>query len=86
MKTIELECIQKILEGHILSETYYLNGKLHNEHVPAFKSWNNKGECLESVYYLNNVRMTKKEWERKVNSCNGKIVKIDGKKYKLTEV
>ena len=87
MKTIELKCIQKVLDmGQIVFEAYYLNDKLHNEHGPAFKSWNNEGTLLGEVYYLNNVRMTQKEWEHRVNSYSGKIVEIDGKKYKLEEL
>ena len=62
-------------------KAWYLNGKRHREDGPAiegadgYKSW-----------YLNGTMLTEAEFMKRTNSCNGKIVEIDGKKYKLTEV
>jgi hypothetical protein len=37
---------------------------------------------------LNDEHLTEKEFNRRMNppSCNGKMINIDGKQYKLTEV
>ena len=44
----------------------------------------------DKAWYLNGVRFTEKEFNERMNpknsSCNGKMVTIDGKQYKLTEV
>jgi len=65
------------------TKKWYLNGQRHREDGPAVehadgsKSW-----------WLNGQEYTKKEYNRKINptsSCAGKIVEIDGKKYRLEE-
>lgn len=61
---------------------WLLNDKRHREDGPAIeyadgtKSW-----------YLNGEQYTKEEYNRKINptSCAGKIVEIDGKRYRLEE-
>ena len=62
---------------------YYINGKRHREDGPAFEYPNGSKE-----YYLNGEHITEKEHLQRVkeSSCEGKIVEIDGKKYKLSEV
>ena len=66
-------------------KSWYLNGKLHREDGPAvehadgYKAW-----YLENVEYTESEH--KAEMERRNNTCNGKIVTIDGKEYELTEV
>ena len=64
------------------SKSWYLNGKLHREHGPAiervdgYKEWVLKGE-----------RLTEEEFNNRMNkSCSGKVVEIEGVKYKLVEV
>jgi len=58
-----------------------LNDKLHREDGPAIeysdgtKSW-----------YLNGKKLTEEEFNQRTKSCSGKIVEIDGKKYRLTEI
>jgi antitoxin component YwqK of YwqJK toxin-antitoxin module len=65
------------------AKKWYLNGKPHREDGPAFersdgtKSWYLNGEC-----------MTEKEFNERTapDSCEGKVVEIDGKKYRLTQL
>ena len=60
---------------------WYFNGKLHREDGPAveyvddYKAW-----------YLNGKLHTQEEFNKKMNPCSGKIVEIDGKKYRLQEI
>lgn len=61
---------------------WYFNGKLHRKDGPAIefldgsKSW-----------YLNGKKLTQEQFNKQTKqSCEGKVVEIDGKKYKLTEV
>jgi hypothetical protein len=60
---------------------WYLNDKRHREDGPAVeyasgtKSW-----------YINGKELTEAEFNARTKSCNGKVVEIDGKKYKLQEV
>ena len=63
---------------------WYLTGKRHREDGPAIV-WSNgtKFWCLEGE------RLTEEEYNTRMNltpSCNGKVVTIDGKQYKLKEV
>ena len=64
------------------SKYWYLNGELHREDGPAsewaggYKEWVLKGE-----------RLTEAEFNQRMNkSCSGKVVEIEGVKYKLVEV
>jgi len=61
---------------------WYLNGKKHREDGPAierasgYKAW-----------YLNGVHLTETEFNNRMDkSCSGKVVEIEGVKYKLVEV
>ena len=60
---------------------WYRNGQCHREDGPAiewpngFKTWYIDGECL-----------TEEEFAKRTQSCEGKVVEIDGKKYKLMGV
>ena len=61
---------------------WYLNDKLHNEHGPAIE-WADGYK----VWYLNGVELTQEEWEKRLKKpCSGKIVDIEGVKYRLVEV
>ena len=61
---------------------WYKNGKLHREDGPACEySDGNK------YWYLNGINYTESEFLNRTKpnpSCNGKIIEVDGKKYKLT--
>ena len=64
---------------------WYLNGKYHREDGPAV-------ECSNGAKFwrLNGEELTEEEYNERMNpkpsSCNGKVVTIEGKQYKLTEV
>ena len=59
---------------------WLLNGNLHREDGPAvewpsgYKEW-----------WLNGEELTEEEFiSRTSNACDGKVIEIDGRKYKLT--
>jgi hypothetical protein len=62
---------------------WYLNGKLHREDGSAIEYPDGGKE-----WYLHGERYTEEEFNKKMNknTCSGKIVEIDGIKYKLTPV
>ena len=69
------------IEGADGTKHWYLNDKLHREDGPAVEypdGW--------KVWYLNDKLMTEDEFNNRKNSCAGKVVEIEGKKYKLTEI
>ncbi len=65
---------------------WYLNGNRHRENGPAIEYANGTKH-----WYLDGTKYIESEWKKEIakikmkNSCNGKIVEIDGKKYKLIE-
>jgi len=61
---------------------WYLNDQLHREDGPAIEHANGGKD-----WYLNGQYLTEAEFKaRTKSSCDGKVVEIDGKKYKLTEI
>ena len=64
---------------------WYLNDELHREDGPAMEYAEG-----EKWWYLNGKHYTesehKAEMAKRNNTCDGKIVTIEGKEYKLTEV
>ena len=67
------------------TKLWYLDGKLHHTDGPAVEYDDGTKE-----WYLNDVQYTEAEWSKRVqkkakSSCVGKIVEIDGVKYKLVE-
>ena len=64
------------------SKYWYLNGKLHREDGPAREYADGSKE-----WWLNGKKLTEAEFNKRINktSCAGKVVEVDGKKYKLTE-
>ena len=66
------------------TKCWYFRDKLHREDGPAVEYEDGYKE-----WYLNGARCTEEEFNTRMNhqpSCNGKMVNIDGKQYKLTEV
>jgi hypothetical protein len=63
------------------TEWFNLNGDLHREDGPA-EEWANG----DKYWYINGKRLTEAEFNQRTQSCNNKIVEIDGKKYKLTQI
>mgnify|MGYP000873933579 CR=1 FL=1 len=74
--------------GQIHSKVYWINGKLHNTEGPAFRSWDENGQISYEEYWINGEKLSKEECENEVkkDACNGKVVEIDGKKYKLQAI
>ncbi len=70
--------------GQLIYEVYCLNGQLHNEHGPAIRRWNDSGQLIREVYFLNGQEVAKERLTGE--SCSGKIVEIDGKRYQLKEL
>ena len=61
---------------------WYLNGKRHREDGPAFE-----GADGSKYWYLNGEQLTEAEFNQRMSKpCSGKVVEIEGVKYKLVEV
>ena len=60
---------------------WFLNGKLHREDGPAAE-WANGTK----FWYIDDKQLTEAEFNSRNKTCNGKIVTIDGKQYRLQEV
>ena len=69
------------VEYAVGTKYWYINGQYHREDGPAIedasggKSW-----------YINGKFLTETEFNQRTQPCNNKIVEIDGKKYKLTQI
>ncbi len=65
------------------TKAWYIDGKIHRLDGPAIK-WNSG----EDNWYIDDKPYTEEEFNKKMNkkitTCDGKVVEIDGKKYKLT--
>ena len=63
-------------------KAWYQNGVLHREDGPAFE-WADGYKA----WWLNGKRLTEVEFNKRMNkSCIGKLVEIEGVKYRLVEV
>jgi len=65
------------------TKCWYINGNRHRIDGPAIEYYDGS-EC----WYINNEKMSESEWKLAIapkQSCAGKIVEIDGVKYKLIE-
>jgi len=62
---------------------WYLKNKLHREDGPAIEYANG-----DKYWYLNSQYLTEAQFNARTKqpSCDGRVVEIDGKKYKLQEV
>jgi hypothetical protein len=66
------------------NKEWYVNGKLHRTDGPAIENANGYKE-----WYVDGKAMTEEEFNKYTKpkpSCEGKIVEVDGKKYKLTAI
>ena len=62
---------------------WYLNDKLHREDGPAIEDADGS-----KSWYLNGEQLSEAEFNARTNqkpSCEGKVVEVDGVKYKLTK-
>ena len=57
------------------------NGKFHRTDGPACDYGDG-----DISWYIDDEKLTEEQFNNRVKSCEGKIVEIDGKKYKLTEI
>ena len=58
---------------------WYHKGKLHREDGPAIERTNGDKE-----WHINGKELTEAEFSARIKpSCDGKVVEIDGKRYKL---
>ena len=62
-------------------KAWYLNGKRHREDGPAVE-WADGTKD----WYRDGKKLTEAEFMAHKKSCDGKVVTIDGKQYRLTEV
>jgi hypothetical protein len=60
---------------------WLINGQLHREDGPAIEYASGA-----RLWYINGKCLTEAEFNARTKSCDGRVVEIDGKKYKLTEV
>jgi len=79
------------------SKYWYNEGKLHREDGPAVEwadgstinGWTIEGADGSKYWYLENQNYSEEGYLKKMNplpTCEGKVVEIDGKKYKLSLV
>jgi len=60
---------------------WILNGEYHREDGPAMEYADGA-----KYWYIDGKQLTEAEFNSRNKTCNGKIVTIDGKQYKLQEV
>ncbi len=63
------------------STLWYIENQLHREDGPAIT-----GIDLYKSWYINGKKLSEEEFNARKNSCNGKVIEVDGKKYRLTRV
>ena len=63
------------------SKSWYIDGKRHREDGPAIEYYTG-----DKYWYLNGIEYKEKEFNARIQSCNGKVIEVDGKKYKLQEI
>ena len=64
------------------TKAWYLNGELHREGGPAVERTSGR-----KSWYLKGEKLTEKEFKNRTNKpCSGKVVEIEGVKYRLEEV
>jgi len=63
-------------------KAWYLKGKLHREDGPACEYADGT-----KYWFLKGKRLTEKEFNKRLKSdpCDGKVIEVDGKKYKLVK-
>ena len=77
----EIPGLYKMIVDDYGDKYWYLNDNLHREDGPAIEFASG-----DKYWYLNGKELTEAEFNARIKSCDGKVVEIDGKKYKLQEV
>ena len=65
------------------SKEWCLNGKFHRVDGPAVECINGNKEWYLNDKYFSSQKAWQKELDKSKSTCDGKVVEIDGKKYKL---
>ena len=75
------------VEGSDGYKAWYLDGKRHREDGPAVEYGDGYGGGYKE-WYLDDEQLTKEEFNNKMSkpSCEGRVVEIDGVKYRLSKV
>ena len=74
-----MNCKEYIVKVYDNGDIYwYLNCELHREDGPAIEEADGY-----KAWFLNGNRLSEEEFNQRKDSCVGKVVEIDGKKYKL---
>ena len=60
---------------------WYQDDKFHRLDGPAIEYDNGI-----KYWYINGNELTEEQFNQRIKTCEGKVVEIDGKRYKLTEV
>ena len=69
-------------EGASGRKSWWLNGERHREDGPAIEGANGT-----KSWYLNGELLTEAEFNNRMKKpCSGKVVEVEGVKYKLVEV
>ena len=71
--------------GQLIWEICYRHGNRHNAAGPAHRAWHENGQLRLEEYWLDGHHLTKSYWETlvKPSPCDGQIVEIEGRRYKL---
>ena len=64
------------------TKKWVIDGKLHREDGPAIEWFDGTKEW----YFYGDSFYSEEVYLKKINSCDGKVVEIDGKKYKLVSL
>jgi|SRR5690606_25391203 len=59
-------------------KSWWKNGKRHRDDGPAVEYPN-----VVKRYFLEDIEYDEYEYFKKINSCSGKIIEVNGKKYTL---
>jgi len=80
----ELHGVQTVYyeSGKLWYETPYLNGKEHG----ITRHYHPSGALDWEWFYLSGAKVPEKEYNNSLNSCEGKVVEVGGKKYELREI
>ena len=62
-------------------KSYYINGNRHREDGPSVEYAGG-----DKSYYINGIYLTEQEFNDRNKSCEGRVGKIDGVKYKLSKI
>ena len=63
------------------SKSWYKNDKRHREDGPAIEYSDG-----DKSWFIDGKKLTEEEFNARIRSCNGKVIEVEGKKYKLQEI